>query len=100
MKNLLSAILLTVVPTIAQSQIVNFPIPCTNISTLAEVIDKHGEEAAMTMTSSREIEGKIITSPTVLFVNFKTKTWTLAEQITKDRYCIIAVGDNINPYKK
>jgi crotonobetainyl-CoA:carnitine CoA-transferase CaiB-like acyl-CoA transferase len=101
MKNLiLSAVLLISTSAMAQERIINFPIPCTDVLTLAEVVDKHEEEAAMTMTTSREIEGRIIISPTVLFVNFKTKSWTLAERITKDTYCIIAVGDDLKPYQK
>jgi hypothetical protein len=84
----------------ANERIVNFPIPCTNIKTLAAVLEKFEERAAMTMTTSREVTGRIIESPTILFVNYKTKTWTLAEKVTDDSYCVIATGDNIKPYVK
>jgi hypothetical protein len=84
----------------ADTKIVRLPTYCVTIETLSGVLEKHSEQAAMTMVSSREIEGQIITSSTVLFVNFKTKTWTLVEQITEDDYCVIAVGDNITPYIK
>lgn len=84
----------------AKERIVNFPIPCTDIKTLAVVLEQFEEKAAMTMTTSREVSGNIIESPTILFVNYKTKTWTLAEKITDDSYCVIATGDNIKPYLK
>lgn len=87
-------------PTTVNSQIVNFPIPCTDITTLSEVLDKHGEKAAMTMSSSREIRGRVIESSTVLFINYETKTWTLAEQINDETYCVVAMGDSIRPYLK
>jgi len=86
--------------TVAQSQgrMVEFPIPCIGIVTLSEVLTKHKETPAMIMNSSREVGGKVFDNPTVLFINYETKTWTIAEQITKDTYCVIGMGDAIKPY--
>lgn len=96
-KLILSALFL---PLTTFSQVVNFPIPCTDIRTLTEVLEKHSEVAAMTMTSSREVKGQVIESPAVLFINYKTKTWTLAEQINEEIYCVVAMGDSAKPYLK
>jgi hypothetical protein len=100
MKLLLALFLLIPLTVLADVKIINLPIYCVNVKTLSEVLEKHGEEAAMTMSSSRDIQDQIITSSTVLFVNFKTKTWTMVERLTNDNYCVIAVGDNITPFTK
>lgn len=100
MKFIAALLLLVPLTVLADVKVINLPIYCISIETLSEVLEKHGEEAAMTMSSSRDIQDQIITSSTVLFVNFKTKTWTMVERLTNDNYCVIAIGDNITPFTK
>lgn len=74
---------------------------CINIDSLAELVDEFGEDPSLVMTSIRETQrGGQVEIPTVLFVNYETKTWTMVERVTKDRFCVIATGENIKPYVK
>jgi hypothetical protein len=75
----------------------NTTITCVSLKALSETIEEYKEVAALNMTHTREIKGQMVELPTVLFVNYKTKTWTLAEQITKDFYCILGSGNDIAP---
>lgn len=73
---------------------------CVDDMTLAKTLGKYGEEPMMTMTTFRDIDGKgtFVENTTVLFLNLKTKSWTLVEQIHNNLYCIPSLGDNIKPY--
>jgi len=79
---------------------VDFPIVCSNSNALAEVLMEYKEQPAMTMSSVRDAGGRQMINPLVLFINYETKSWTLGERIAPDVICLIAVGDNINPYKE
>jgi hypothetical protein len=83
------------------SEVQRFPteLICGSEAGMAEVLEKYGEIPFATMTSNREVPIVGLTvSPLVIFVNPKTKTYTMIEQITKDLYCVVAIGENINPY--
>jgi hypothetical protein len=73
-------------------------IVCTDIKTLDEVLTKYGEEAALTMVSTRETRKGVSANAMVFFMNPKTKTWTLIEQFNEKDFCIIAIGEQVSPY--
>ena len=72
---------------------------CVNSVVLAETLGKYGERPALTMTNNREIAGRVESFATVLFVNYDTKSWTMAEQVKEDLYCVIGMGDHLSPYR-
>lgn len=77
----------------------NYTSVCVNIDTLAELVAEFGENPSLTMTSSRERRnGEIVQIPTVLFINYETKTWSLVERPDRNRYCVIATGEDISPF--
>jgi len=97
----LTAIAFSMVSSMAQAdnvQTLNTTIVCTDLAGLSDTVESFGEKAAMNMTHTREIGGEIVALPTVLFINYETKSWTLAEQVNRNFYCILGVGDNIAPY--
>jgi hypothetical protein len=97
----LMAVTLIMVSSISQAdnvQTLNTTIVCTDLKGLSDTVESFGEKAAMNMTHTREIGGEIVALPTVLFINYETKSWTLAEQVNRNFYCILGVGDNIAPY--
>jgi hypothetical protein len=99
MKTLIAALLASASFSVAaQGRILEFQAACVSIDGLADVLEEFDEMPSLTMTSSREINGKLVEYATVLFINYETKTWTLAERVTKDRYCVTATGDNIKPH--
>jgi len=95
---LLLAALLFSTPALAQNRVMQFPATCVNIETLAELLEEFEEDPAMTMTSIRASGDDFATNALVLFINYKTRTWTMAERIPGNRYCVIATGENIKPY--
>ena len=94
----LAAALLFSSQAFAQNRVMQFPATCVNIETLAELLEEFQEDPAMTMTSIRASGDDFATNALVLFINYETKTWTMAERIPGNRYCVIATGENIKPY--
>jgi hypothetical protein len=78
----------------------NYAAICINIESLTDVVTEFGEDASLTMNSVRETRQGSVKIPTVMFINYKTKTWTLVERVEHDIYCVIATGENISPYIK
>lgn len=103
LKKILASLALTVGiihPSIAseKSLMVSFEAPCVDVVSLEKVLDKHGEDPALTMISTREIGSRYQAVPTVFFINPKTKSWTLVEKVADNLYCVIAVGQEVAPY--
>lgn len=73
-------------------------IICVDAATLAKTLDNYGEKPAITMSTNREIAGKTEPLATVLFINYTTKTWTMAERVNDDLFCVIGVGNHVQPY--
>jgi len=73
---------------------------CIKVESLAEVVTEFGEEPSLTMISVRETQRGQVEIPTVLFINYETKSWTMVERVDKDRFCVVATGENIKPYVK
>jgi hypothetical protein len=103
LKKILASLVLTVGlyhPSIASEKALGFAteFPCGSLEQLAGVLEEHGEEPALTATSTREVAGKFHTVPMVIFVNMKTKSWTMVEKYTDNIYCVAGLGDGITPY--
>ena len=71
---------------------------CVDAATLAQTLANYGEKPAITMGTNREIAGKTESLATVLFINYTTKTWTMAERINDDLFCVTSVGTQVQPY--
>lgn len=103
LKKILASLALTVGiihPSIASEEEVYFvtEFPCVSLEQLSRVLEKHKEEPFLHGSSRREIAGKIVSIPMVIFVNPKTKTWTMIETYGKDIYCAAGLGQKISPY--
>lgn len=86
-------------PSMASEEIVfATEFPCISLEQLSSILERHKEEPFLHGTSSREIAGKIVSIPMVIFVNPQTKTWTLIEKYGKDIYCAAGLGRKISPY--
>jgi hypothetical protein len=84
------------------SDITKFPteMVCATEKALESVLDEFGEIPFATMMSMREVPVLGVTANSmVIFVNPKTKSYTIVERIGKDLYCVVALGENIEPYK-
>ena len=84
-----------------QATVINFSADCGNARSLARLVAQFDETVSLTMTSIRDSDGgEPAKNALVLFINYKTKTWTMAERISPDLFCIIATGNDVNPYVK
>ena len=92
-------LLLALLPSLSFSQVIkSFDAPCIPVESLSEVTEKWGEEPAFQMKSARSIaQENTVVYVTVIFINPKTYTWTMAEQHSANEYCIVAVGKDIKP---
>jgi hypothetical protein len=107
MKKSIVALLVTVgllcaAPAWAQSQVINIPTACTTTEALAALLAEYDETPALTMTSVRvsKEKNKSTTNPTLMFINYETKSWTLIERMADNVFCIIGSGGSAAPYVK
>ena len=75
-----------------------FDAICTTQQIFGETIIKYGETPIMRGLSVRRIDGATVFMNTVLFMNIETGSWTLAEKISDDVLCVIAMGQNWQAY--
>lgn len=83
--------LLCVPKAFSQTSIIKFDAVCTSKIELAEVLSEYQELPLARGNSSRGAE-KVLGNPLLLFVNPTTRTWTIAEQVSEDIVCVIALG--------
>ena len=100
MKNMLATLL--ILPTVAFSQSngadeIKINTYCVTLQTLEDVLSEFDELPMIRGKSSRENKSEVTESPLVVFMNSKTKTWTIIERNTSGKYCILAVGENMEP---
>lgn len=85
------------IPAIAQPKTIQVPMICVGKAEMAETLGEFEELPLLTMITVRDIDGRPFESKTVLFVNPKTRTWTLVEQIG-DAFCALSAGSSATPY--
>jgi hypothetical protein len=101
MKKFIAAIILSCTASFtAHAEIIQIPATCLTANELIEFLLNFDETASLTMTSSRADKNNILEHNTVLFINYETKTWTMVEQFSKNKFCVTATGENIRPYVK
>lgn len=83
---------------IASEKTISTELICTSPMGLEQVLEKHKEEPFLTAISVRNLDGKLVAMSTVMFINSKTKSWTLVEKINENLYCVSAMGEHIAPY--
>jgi hypothetical protein len=76
-----------------------FDAICTTERIFAETLYSYGETPIMRGQSVRDINGVTVAMNTVLFMNLKTGSWTLAERMSDDAFCVVAMGQNWEVYQ-
>ena len=99
-KKFLFCLMLISTPAMAKPEVVKFDAYCVDANGLGEMLAKYEELPMMTMASGRTVKGSDKIFPSVLFANPKAKTWTLAEQVSENIYCVVATGSEIAPYRE
>lgn len=75
----------------------NLPVFCLNYNSLDATLTEWDEIPFVRGKSFRETGAGEIKNSLVLFVNAKTKTWTLVEKFRDSKYCVLAVGTDFEP---
>lgn len=105
LKKILASLALTVGtihPSIASEPVqVDSKITCASFAVINEALEKYGEIPFVTMTAYRMSRNqKVVEIPAVMFVNPKTKTYTVVEQFNEKVYCVVSMGEEVKPYIK
>lgn len=101
MQRIIAATLFTI--TSSASAIVTVPIDtyCIDKDHLVDMIAEYEEKPLLTGASVRNINGKDVTVPLVVFVSKKTdNSFSVVEKINDETYCVLAIGSNLKPYTK
>ena len=77
-----------------------FDAICTTPQIFAETLYNYGEIPIMRGQSLRSVNDTMVSMITVLFMNPKTGSWTLAEQMAGDTICVIAMGQDWEVYQE
>lgn len=92
----LVVILLTFVSFTSYSESSNVEITCVKFQNLEQILNEWKEiplARGMSVRSANSDSKNVI----VVFVNSKTKTWTIAEITSTGLYCILAAGGGFEP---
>lgn len=73
-------------------------VACTSAQIFGDTMLKYGETPIGRGHSVRNIGGVTMVTNTVLFMNLKTGSWTLAEKFADNAFCVIAMGQNWEVY--
>lgn len=74
-----------------------YPVVCVNAATLSETMNEFKELPFARGLSNNLNNAEAPPTSLVIFMNPKTKTWTIVERVNSDQYCIIAVGNKFEP---
>lgn len=105
MRTILSLLFATTITTSALADdseytfLTPFDAICTTQQIFAETMMKYGETPIMRGQSLRNINGAMVAMNTVLFMNLQTGSWTLAEKMSDDAFCVVAMGQNWEVYQ-
>jgi hypothetical protein len=98
---LATSVLLVTAVHAKDTRIVNFPAPCVDADAMARFLVEFDETPALTMTTTRQgTDNKTARHQTLLFINYKTKSWSLVEKLATGEFCITGAGENVTPYIK
>lgn len=79
------------------SQTRMMPVECGTLKDLSSVMVEYQEKPfAIGETTRMNNNGVAVQSAVIMFLNKKTSTWTIAEKIGSDMYCIISSGTNFS----
>lgn len=86
-------------PSIAsETRTVNSQLVCAEWGTIDATLTEHGEIPFARMSADRHIgRSGVIQNIVVIFVNPKTKTFTVVEQFKEDLYCVLSIGSEFGP---
>ena len=79
---------------IAQTSLL--PVECATMKELTEVLAEYDEKPFAIATTQRATRGNAAENHVLFFVNSKTRSWTIAEKVSDNRYCVLSGGTNFS----
>jgi hypothetical protein len=86
--------------TLTQAQQISVPAYCVSSQDLQDSLTEWKELPTAQGKSLRKVDKDTVTGKLVIFINPKTGTWTIVEELTKDKFCVIAMGEEFSPVPK
>ena len=83
----------------SQNNVMKFNGACGTKIEFADMISSYSEIPLARGTSNRSLDG-MPDRTLVVFINSETRSWTIAELVTEDIVCIIALGQEFEPLDK
>ena len=74
-----------------------YPAVCVDAESLSKTMDEFQELPFARGVSNSLGDPEALPRSLVVFMNPKTRTWTIVERVNPDQYCIIAVGGGFEP---
>jgi hypothetical protein len=71
------------------------PVFCVELQKLTEIVDKFQELPTVHGINVSFVNGIIVETSMVIFVNATTRSYTIAEKRSENVYCIIIMGKNM-----
>ena len=84
-------------PLYAQQVIRQMPVVCAHVLDFAASMEEFGEEPMLRGESVRMTEQNPTVNIMVLFLNSQTRSWSLAEKVSEEVVCVMAVGEKLEP---
>jgi hypothetical protein len=70
-------------------------IECGTEKDVTAMLTLVGEVPFIKAVSTNTDGEKVVLMPTILFVNPKTRTWSLIQKHADDKFCLVASGTNV-----
>lgn len=78
-------------------EIRTFQTTCVTLNYLNKIAEQYDELPILRADSVRKDDGEDVSYVAVLYMNMKTKSWTLVEKISDNSYCVMGVGNGMEP---
>lgn len=79
---------------IAQTSLL--PVECVTMRELTAVLAEYDEKPFAIAGTQRATQGNVAENHVLFFVNPKTRTWTIAEKVSDNKYCVLSGGTNFS----
>lgn len=87
-------VMLSSVCVYAQAQTAHLPVECASLKELSAVLTEYEEKPFAVAETVRSVRGDKKTHVVLFFLNVKTGTWSVAEKVSDDIYCLLSGGTN------
>lgn len=97
MKKLVFTLLMASATVFAQQSnpdVIKLSVPCATVDKVMELLKQYEERPLLQMIAERDKQELV----TIMFVNPKTSTYSIVEQVNDKVYCVTGSGKGVMPY--